>query len=283
MAKHLMLNSEILLSSKACLFADNRGLLFADSFTHTIRGNSSKAFLLKQDFEFITYAMRKLEMKIPSLFKMSVFATDLGLLLQKNRIYKGFEAHVTVFRNPSGGMIAEDNSISILIQVEPLQDEWYELNKRGLRVGIVKKFHIPEYQIENSLIPIHSQEYFINKIKDFSLSDDWLLTSKNGVIQRSIGSIVIFVSENKIILPKKVHPEKLSVFMSYLVTVAGELGYYVYKGDVTEKDLPKFDEMFLANPVFGIRWILAFKEKRYFHKVSEQLLKEVNQRLKMYI
>ncbi len=283
MAKYLMLNSKILPSTTACLTADNRGLLYADTFTHTVRGNSSKVFLVKQNFDFIIYAMKKLEMSIPGLFKMSIFATDVELLLQKNRIYKGFRADITVFRNPSSGKLIAENSVSILIQVSACEDEWFTLNKRGLRTAIAKKFFLPDYQIENSLSPIFSKEYFISKINDFSLADDWMLTSKKGVIQRTVDSIVVFVSDNKIIIPKAVNPEYQSVFLSFLISIAGELGYYVYKGEVVEKDLPKFDEMFLVNPVDGIRWVLAFKEKRYFHKVSGQLVKEINQRLQMYI
>ncbi len=283
MAKYLMLNSEIVLSSKPCLCADNRGVLFADSFTHFIRGNSSKIFMIKLNFDFIIHSMKSMGMNIPHLFKMSIFATDVELLLQKNRIYKGFEASVTVFRNSSVGKIAENNSVSVLIQVNACQDEFYNLNTKGMSIGVEKNITIPDYLIKNSLSPSFSNYYFINKINDFNIVDTWLLTSNKGVIIRSLDSLVLFAIDNKIVIPKIVSPVYLNIILSFVIRIAREQGYYVYKGDVTEKDIVKFDEIFLINPMFGIKWVQSYKDKRFYHKIADQFIKEINRRLKIDI
>jgi len=277
-----MLNSKILPSSEPCIYANNRGLRYGDSFTHIIRGNSSKVFLLRRNYDFLVYAMRKLKMQVPTLFKMSVFATDVELLLQKNRIYKGFAAEVTIFRNHSKSKLAEENSVSVLITVEKTDTEWYELNKKGLKASVIKKYYIPQYQIDNSLTPLFSDEYFINSQSEFKNTDVCLLKSENGTILRSIDSLVIFIHEEKIIIPKIISIENLSPFLGFIVSIAGDLGYEIFKADITERDLDAFDEVFIINPEFGIKWILAYKDRRYFHKISLKLTEEINQRLQLY-
>jgi branched-subunit amino acid aminotransferase/4-amino-4-deoxychorismate lyase len=41
-------------------------------------------------------------------------------------------------------------------------------------------------------------------------------------------------------------------------------------------DLLSADEVFLTNAVDGIRWVGAFREKRYYHDISRQLVKMLN-------
>jgi branched-chain amino acid aminotransferase len=276
-----MLNGEILPTASPCLFSDNRGLKFGDSFSHVIRGNSSKAFLLKQNFEFIVHAMSKMKMEKPVLFKKPVFATDIELLLQKNRIYKGFVAYVTVFRNASTDKIVKDNSVSIMIVVEKLTEEWFVLNKRGLRLDVIKSFIVPEFIISNNISPVLSEEYFFND-QDVAKADNArALTDDNKILLRTLDSDLFFVKDDKIIIPKRNGLDSISIFSWFLNSLAKDLGFQIYKADVTEDDLVDFDEIFIANPADGLSWVLAYNDKRYFHRVSEKLLTELNDNLQM--
>ncbi|MBN2779017.1 MAG: aminotransferase class IV [Bacteroidales bacterium] len=279
MSRHLMLNSEILPADKPCLFADNRGLKYGDSFTIKLRGNSSKAFLLDYNFTFMIDAMKKLKMQPPVLSKKSIFATDLELLLQKNRIYQGFCAEISVFRNTSDRKTSSDNSVSILITVEKADTEWYEHKTTGLRIDVHKKIHIPDYIYNNSLTPIFSPEYLLQNSPDYNQADEWLLTNDKKIILRTTDSILFCVKDKSIIIPKNISPQYLGVFCEFVTNTAIESGIEVYKADVTESDLYNFDELFLCDPTNGIRWILSYKEKRFYHKTSEKLIRKINLKL----
>src|SRR5690554_2638255 len=113
MAKYCSLNSNILLSEKTFISPENRGLLFGDSFNFEIRGNSSKAFFENEYFDFFIYCIKKIRLERSILHRKSSLVTDLELLLQNNRIYKGFKARILVFRND-----LETNSCSILMSVD---------------------------------------------------------------------------------------------------------------------------------------------------------------------
>ena len=102
MARHIMLNGTIMPSDTPCLSYDNRGLLWGDSFTVKLRGNSCIVYDFRSNFQCICKMAESMGMEAPDSFKPKIFANDLLLLLRKNRIYKEFAATLTIFRNSSG-------------------------------------------------------------------------------------------------------------------------------------------------------------------------------------
>jgi len=45
---------------------------------------------------------------------------------------------------------------------------------------------------------------------------------------------------------------------------------------LTEEELLSAEEIFLTNAVEGIRWVLAYKNRRYFNRVSVMLNDQLN-------
>ncbi|MDD2634576.1 MAG: aminotransferase class IV [Bacteroidales bacterium] len=279
MARHLMLNSEILPADKPCLFANNRGLKYGDAFSILLRGNSSKVFLFEQNFDFFIEYMRKSKMQVPVLFEKSIFATDIELLLQKNRIYQGFKAEVTVFRNASETKLSDDNTVSVLITVEKNETEWFKLNNKGLKIDVADWFYIPDFICKNSAYPVFSEEFLLKSNLNFSEADQWLLIDEKQIILRTTDAVLFCTKGKSIYIPKNILPNYYNVFVNFALLTLQELGYQVYKADITRADLIEFDELFLIDPVNGIRWCLAYKGKRYFHKTSDILLDAINKLL----
>ncbi len=276
-AKYLMLNSEILLASKPCLSFDNRGLLFADSFSFDIRGNSSKAFFADLYFDHMIAVMKLLKMERPILLKKSIFATDLELLLQKNRIYKGFTAKVTIFRNASLGKLVIDNSVSVLVSVNAIDDEYFVSNQKGLKVSVLRNYSLPDYVFVSAHNPVFSHEMLLKSRLDDTQCDDFLITDIIGNITKTIDSAIFFVKEGNLILPERVPADQSKVFNEVIVTAANMLKIPVVYWSVKREDLNDLDEMFVADVRNGISWIMAFGEKRFFHKTSAALIKKINE------
>ncbi|MDR2011320.1 MAG: aminotransferase class IV [Bacteroidales bacterium] len=277
MAKYIMLNSEIIHSSEPCLLFNNRGFLFGDSFSFQMRGNSSKAFLSEKYFDYMISVMKLLGMERPLFLKRSIFETDLELLLQKNRIYKGFSAIVSVFRNGNNfSRIAAENSISILMSVETLPEEYYSLNEKGLKIGIYKKNKIDPYIFQNNFIPGFNFDILLkNYLIDNDL-DEALLIDKDNIIVKAIDSNVLFVKNGHLVVPINIINNYQKVFTQFILETALKLRINVISAEIREADLVSLDEIFLVNPVFGIKWVVAYKEKRYYNKISLNLLKSIN-------
>lgn len=53
-------------------------------------------------------------------------------------------------------------------------------------------------------------------------------------------------------------------------------GKTVIEKGITVDDLLKADEIFLSDVIHGLRWVGAFRTKRYFNNFSTKLIKELN-------
>ena len=268
-----MLNRKILPSSEPCLYFNNRGLIFGDAFCFELRGNSSKAFFLKDNYQYLINTAESLSMKLPEKYKDFCLETDLELLLQKNRIYKEFCARITVFRN------VDDDFSSILISVETLPDEYYGLNETGLKLELCTDYKIPQSLLK-------SKDYF-TPIKEIQLKrrqqnndiDNLFITDENDNIIKTCDCNVFFVKDNNVFVPKEFAEDKNKMFSEHILKIISELNLKYFRIDIKPKDLKDIDEIFIANQVRGINWVLAYKDKRFFRKLSPKVVEMLNYKL----
>jgi len=61
-----------------------------------------------------------------------------------------------------------------------------------------------------------------------------------------------------------------------VINLAIELGIPVFECHVTPNLLLDADEVFLSNAVSGVRWVVSFRNKRYYHKLSSYLIAQLN-------
>ena len=45
---------------------------------------------------------------------------------------------------------------------------------------------------------------------------------------------------------------------------------------IPSNELLEAEEVFLTNSVVGVQWVMGFRDKRYFNKVSTAITKELN-------
>lgn len=271
-----MLNGEILPASKPCLSHLNRGFLYADIFSFDIRGNSSKAFFADRYFDYLIRTMNILKMDRPLLLKKSIFETDLELLLQKNRIYKGFTAKVSVFRNDSEDILTDNNSISILIAVDSYPEEIYHALNIGLKTDILKNYSIPDFMFKCGFTPYFSEELFLRPyLEEFGLNEVFMTDAKSYVV-KSVYSNIFFIKENKLFVPERIPEDHNKVFSEIVIDAARKLKILVFQKSIKKEDLLNADEVFCADVKNGIRWVLAYKERRYYKKLSSALIKMIN-------
>jgi branched-chain amino acid aminotransferase len=57
-----------------------------------------------------------------------------------------------------------------------------------------------------------------------------------------------------------------------------ESGEHVKERQLTVEDILAADEVFLTDVIHGLRWVGAFRKKRYFNNRSKVLLQQLNER-----
>jgi branched-chain amino acid aminotransferase len=62
-----------------------------------------------------------------------------------------------------------------------------------------------------------------------------------------------------------------------LIEIMQKNNIQIVEKTCTETDLLEADELFLSNAIHGIKWIVAFKNKRYFTNTAKKLVPLLNQ------
>jgi branched-chain amino acid aminotransferase len=106
--------------------------------------------------------------------------------------------------------------------------------------------------------------------------DDALLMNHDGLIVEAISSNILLIKDRELLTPDLSKGGLPGIMRTQVMALARAAGYQVSVGPVTEREMHWADECLLTNSVQGIRWVLAYGQKRYFHRHADRLLKELN-------
>ncbi|HOK37119.1 MAG: aminotransferase class IV [Bacteroidales bacterium] len=279
MTKHIMLNGDIMPAGSPVLHHNSRAIRYGDCFTVVLRGNSSKAFFPDEYFEYMLQCMQELNYLIPETFEKSIFYNDLYLILQKNRIYKGFKVYISFIRDLDENNLELQNT-SILISPEKITPEFYEIKEPGKTIDISTIQCIPQFLFEQKYSHLIENYLISKKIYPAASEIDIFLFDENKNIIRTRNSAVFFVKKDKIFIPENLPNDSLKIFTYIIIAIAEISGIKTEKLQINISDLHKFDEVFTADVINGIQYVNGIEDLRYYKNISKYLAQKLDKVIK---
>jgi len=274
---YLCFNGVLYPSETSLWSKENRAFRYGDSLFETIHANGTDIQFLDQHLSRLIKGMQTLEMLVPYEFKSTIFK-DLNYLIQKNKAFSGTRIRLSVYRNDGGLYTPSNNTISYLIETYPLENPYYQINKKGLKIGIydeIKKSPniISPFKTGNSL------PFILAGIHKTKMNwDDCLILNDRGNLVESISSNLFLVKDNTLMTPSLESGAVAGIMREKVIETAIELKLTIYDDCVIKpRQLQEADELFLTNAISGIRWIVALEDRRYFNKTSKLLIDKLNQ------
>nr|WP_320118387.1 aminotransferase class IV [uncultured Marinifilum sp.] len=274
--EYISLNGELFLKDEAIFGAANRAFRYGDSLFETIHANGTEIQFLEDHLKRLCKGMETLGMIIPVNFHEKI-RKDITYLINKNKAFCGSRIRLSVFRNDGGLYTPNNNNISYLIETSPLKFDKYQLNKKGLKIGIytdVKKTSsvISKFKTGNSLPFIMAANH---KLK-MNLDDCLLINERENIVE-STSSNVFIVKNNLLMTPGIDCGAVAGIMREQIIKTALNLNLTIYEDcDLTINDLYQADEIFLSNAINGINWVVAFEDRRFFNKTAKILIEELN-------
>ncbi|OFX54867.1 MAG: hypothetical protein A2046_07095 [Bacteroidetes bacterium GWA2_30_7] len=272
----------VLTNNKAVIYINNRSFRYGDGFFETIHVSKSNIHFFNYHFERIIDSAKKLKMKLPSYFNEEYIKNDILKLLNKSKLYLGVRVRLNIFRKDGGFYSPESNNISYTIEAEKLPTYNYELNKKGLNVEIYNEIKKP-ISILSSIKSNNSLVYILASIykTDNNFDDCLLLNEHNDIIEATSSNL--FLVKNNVIYTNSTSSGCINGIMrNVIIELAISQNFVVFDDCIfKEPDLLEADEIFLTNTISGIKWVLSFKERRYFNKISKKLIEELNKNLEI--
>ncbi|HEY9124791.1 MAG TPA: aminotransferase class IV [Bacteroidales bacterium] len=273
----IIVDGNIYRSDEQLFNHNNRSFCFGDGLFESMHAYGTDVQLFNLHFERLTNGIKALKMQPDKSFTPAAISKQITHLLNKNKLFTGARVKVILFRKDGGRFLPETNDFSYIIETKQLEQPYYLLNKKGCSIEIFKDItktasSISSFKTTSSAIYVmasifaHENGY-----------DDCLILNQKQELIESCNSNLFVVKNNVLLTPAADSGCVSGVMRRYLMTIAKEAGINVIDNiPITESMLLEADEIFLTNAISGIRWVQAFRNRRYYNAMSQNLIKLLN-------
>jgi len=257
--------------------ANNRSFRYGDALFESIRLANYNPQFLKEHLLRLTAGMEVLKMEMNSNLNPTFLEHAILELAQKNNITSDGRVRLTVYRNEGGLYAPSDNKVSFVVEVYPIEEKGYILNQKGYTVDLFTEFK----KAQNALSSIKSANSAIYVMAGIhkthhQLDECLLLNDKHHIIE-GISSNIFAVKNGVLYTPPVGDGCVNGVMRKKIIEIAQANKIAVYEISVMQNVLLGADELFLTNTINGIRWVVAYKQKRYFNDTSQRLTQKLNE------
>lgn len=277
MQNYINHNGNFALSDAPIVSANNRSFRYGDALFETIRLANYNPQFLKEHLQRLIAGMEVLKMERNPNLNSTFLEHAILELAQKNNVTSDGRVRLTVYRNEGGLYAPSDNQVSFVIEVYPLDEKGYILNQKGYTVDLFTEFK----KAQNALSSIKSANSAIyvmagiHKIHN-KLDECLLLNDKHHIIE-GISSNIFAVKNGVLYTPPVGDGCVDGVMRKKIIEIAQANKIAVYEISIMQNVLLGADELFLTNTINGIRWVVAYKQKRYFNDTSQKLTQKLNE------
>lgn len=275
-ATFINFNGKIVNASEPLLTFSNRAFRYGDGLFETLRMIRGELPLLEMHARRLQAGMKMLKLDNYQGMDAGQMEEQISLLSKSNKIFSNARIRFSVFRDADGLYTPSHNRFSFVVEMQRLEEQNYELNKKGLLIDI-----FPDIRKELNLLSpfktINSLPYVLSGVfKRENNLDESVLLSSGGYISETTASNIFLIKDKTLFTPELSTGCIDGVMRRVVLKLAAENGLQIQETLLPPDSLKAADEIFLTNSIKGIQWVVGYKEKRYFNRVSRSLNDALN-------
>lgn len=257
-------------------YIDNRAFRLGDGFFETIRVIHGRIFRWEAHYARIVACCKALQIEIPPVFTSDFMLSAMYKVMEKNAITGGGKIRITFFREGSGTYRPESNRLGFVMEATAHHPNEYMVKDQGLNVEIYTEMRktpspLSLFKIMGNHVYIQASVWAVAN----NYHDALILNHENHIIEATSSNI--FVVKNTALYTPSLRSGCVGgVMRMSVINAALRLGIQVYESDLDVNDITYADEVFLTNAISGIAWVSSFRNKRYYHKLSDKLVGKLN-------
>ena len=270
------LDGKLLEAKNPVIGLDNRSFRYGDCVFESLRGMHGKCCFAVDHYARLINGMKALKMAVPQSFTANFFEQSINQLLEHNGHKEGSRIRFSVFRNSEGYYRPHSNQVSYSVESVALPNNMYAMNEKGLRIDIFDEYKKPLNKF-SSLKTANSLPFVLAGIyaSERELDDCILLNEQGGIAEATSSNI--FIIYNGVFYTPSVNQGCIEGIMrSKIIQFAQRKNIGIQECTLGPSALIRADEVFLTNSITGIRWVGSYRQKRYFKKISDIILEEIN-------
>ncbi len=270
-------NGNIIKSDQPIFTASNRAFRYGDALFETIRLMNGEILYFEKHLRRLQKSMELLGMLPHDELTFHNLYLSFRHLDQVNNLKGNGRIRLEVFRNDGGLYTPQTNEVSYLIEAFPLSGMNYSMNDTGINIGIFRDIQKPPSRLSN--LKSSNALYYVmaGLFNRRSGGGDCLVLNTHGRIAEAISSNIFLVRSGKVYTPSLAEACVSGIMRETLIEFLRLKNTEVIETGIQESDLLEADEIFLTDVIHGIRWVSAFRQKRYFNKFSKRLLEQLQE------
>jgi branched-subunit amino acid aminotransferase/4-amino-4-deoxychorismate lyase len=273
-------NGQLIPGDEITLNRDNRAFYYGDGFFETIRLINGRGVHLTDHIDRMNRSFQFLQLDSPFQSDTAHLDDLLNTVARANHITAGGRARITFYRESGGYYTPNHNKCGYLLECYPLDENHFELNRKGLHLALYSQ-NVKPVQPLYSLKTMNSLLYVLAGIyaRNNHCDDALILNEHENIIESTSSNL--FIVKNETISTPGLDEGCIPGVMrrNMLKIIENRSPYALERGNIRQRDLMEADEIFLTNAIRGVQWVVAFKEKRYYNKVSAHLAELLNEHL----
>ncbi len=276
MSGYVSLNGKLIPSDTPVFTVANRGFRYGDALFETIKCVHGMPLFLESHLQRLYGGMELLGYEWNDQLLKTVINEEIIRLLLRNRHKEGARVRLTIFRNEGGLYTPQTNEISLLLESD-LSGNKYELNKEGKTIAIYDEIFKP-ISAFNSLKSANALLFVkAGMAKKAKGVDEMVILNSKGLVCETVSSNIFLVIHNRLITPPLSEGCLPGTMRQNILALAPSLGLEVMETPVGVNAFEQAEEVFYSNAINGVVWVLGYEKKRYFHKISEKIINQLNQ------
>lgn len=266
--KHILVDGSFQLTEEYQIsLSEIKGLLF-----------SERIRAVRTNFPFFLETLEIIKLKL-LIFNLSFpefthndgagLKRQLERTITKNKHFGGAELIVSFCR--------VDQQIHYAIQSKKLKNADYELNEKGLHIGIFDKIQKPISSL--SSISLGSKVYWDITQRHIDESRDVLaIINTSDFIVETPESNIYLIKGKSVRGASCEHGAYLDITQPLMREIFHRLKLHYSESDgITTEDIRLSEEIMVVNALEGVRWIAGFEGKRFFNNTIKKISELFNQ------
>lgn len=265
-------NNQLVPEKETIVTAENRAFRYGDGLFETMRWMDGDIRFLPHHVTRLQDGMRLLQFERPSAFDTHFIRSRAAELIKKN----GLEGHhvrvrLQVYRDGGGLYSPQQNQAAYVMSVAKLDSDDVKHRKIGLIVDVYSEFRKPYSELSklkssNSLIYVMAGLF-----RKKNGLDDVLILNQDGFLCESLSSNIFIWYGKQLYTPAISEGCIDGVMRKVVIEMALADGLEVVEAQISPEILSQADEIFHTNAIHGVQWVMGYKQKRYFNRISRML------------
>ncbi|WKK59863.1 MULTISPECIES: aminotransferase class IV [unclassified Sphingobacterium] len=266
--QYINFNGSLVPEDMAVLSVDNRAFRYGDGLFETMLWKDGDIRFLDFHIERLQDGLSLLQFEDTGVFDTFFVRNKVEELIRKNNMMgQVLRVRLIVFRMGAGTYGPESNKAGYVLQVERKQDSLRD-KKLGLIVDLYTDFKKPYSELSklksnNALVYVMAGNFR----KKHAFDEVFILNQAGNLCEALTSNIFIYY--NKVLYtPALTEGCIAGVMRRVVMDIALSEGIEVVEAEIKPDIMKVADEIFCTNATQGIQWVMGYKQKRYFNKIS---------------